>query len=200
MVCILHFLYIMQILKIQTAHIATQKIKDWTNRGLFSELKIVLPVNKNQKLYLNMNKEKKLVIIGITCGMAALGGIFIFASQGYVRQFNIFWPEEVRQTLEFRSENGRTVVVGTVGNAGTNPELIMRAGDYSYIITIINKDKKSHQFYVDGVNLKTKLLEPGQSDKIIIKSKDQATFNYYDVAEQKELLGTIRAVRVSLFE
>lgn len=147
-----------------------------------------------------MNSEKKFVIIGLAVGCIALIAIFGYASQGYVRQFNIFWPEEVRQTLEFQTQNGSTVVVGRIGNGGTNPDLIMRTGDYSYIITVVNKDTTSHQLYVDGVNLKTKLLEPDESDKIIIQSKNEATFNYYDIAKGKEFLGTIRAVHVTLIE
>ncbi|MEO9309967.1 MAG: hypothetical protein ABI337_06695 [Nitrososphaera sp.] len=147
-----------------------------------------------------VNSEKRFVIIALITGGVALIAIFGYASQGYVRQFNIFWPEVVRQTLEFQTLDGHTVVVGTEGNGGTNPELIMRAGDYSYIITVINKDTKPHQLYVDGVELKTKLLEPSDIDTITIISKKEETFNYYDVANGKELLGTIRAIRVTLTE
>ena len=147
-----------------------------------------------------MNSEKKFVLVGIVTGCIALIAIFGYASQGYVRQFNIFWPEEGRQTLEFRALDGRTVVVGTVGNGGTNPELIMRTGDYSYIITVVNKDTIPHQLYVDGVELKTKLLEPNESDKVKMQSKNEATFRYYDTANGKEFLGTIRAVHVTLIE
>lgn len=147
-----------------------------------------------------MNSEKKFIIIGLIGGFVALAAIFGYASQGYVRPFNIFWPEEVRQTLEFRALDGRTVVVGTVGNAGTNPELVMRTGDYSYIITVLNKDVVPHQLFVEGLNIGTKLLEPGESDKIILQSKNEVTFNYYDIAEGKEFLGTIRAVQVTPFE
>jgi hypothetical protein len=147
-----------------------------------------------------VDSEKRFVLIGIIVGGVALFAIFGYASQGYVRQFNIFWPEVVRQTLEFQTINGSTVVVGTKGNSGTNPELIMRSGDYSYIITVINKDTKPHQLYVDGVDLKTKLLAPSETDKITIISKNEDTFNYYDIANGKEFLGTIRAVRVTLTE
>ncbi|MEW6043138.1 MAG: hypothetical protein AB1608_02635 [Thermoproteota archaeon] len=147
-----------------------------------------------------MDSEKRFVLIGIIVGGVALVALFGYASQGYVRQFNIFWPEVVRQTLEFQTINGSTVVVGTVGNGGTNPELIMRSGDYSYIITVINKDAKPHQLYVDGVNLKTKLLAPTETGTITIISKNEDTFNYYDIANGKEFLGTIRAVRVTLTE
>jgi hypothetical protein len=144
-----------------------------------------------------VNSEKKFVIIGIVAGCIGLIAIFGYASQGYVRQFNIFWPEEVRQTLEFQTQNGKTVVVGTVGNGGTNPELIMRSGDYSYIITVVNKDTKPHQLYIDGFDKKTKPLEPDETDKITLQSKNEVIVNYYDISNGKEFLGTIRAVRVN---
>ena len=146
-----------------------------------------------------MNSEKRFVIIALVGGVLALGGIVLFAGQGYVRHVTIFFPEEVHQTLEFRNVNGTTVVVGTVGNSGTNPELISRT-EYAYVLTIINTDDKPHLFYVDTVDVKTKPLLPGQSDTITIKSKKEATFRYYDIADQKQLLGTIQIKRVTLTE
>ncbi len=146
-----------------------------------------------------VNSEKKLVILVLVGGVAALAGIVGFASQGYVRHVNIFWPEEIKQTLEFRDIDGQTVVVGTIGNSGTNPDLIART-EFAYILTIVNKDTKPHLFYVDTVDLKTKLLEPGESDSLVIKSKTEAIFHYYDIAEEKKLLGTIQIKRVTLTE
>ena len=147
-----------------------------------------------------VNNEKRFIIIGIIAGGIALVAIFGYVSQGYVRQFNIFWPEEIRQKLEFQTLDGRTVVVGTSGNGVTNPELVMRTGGYSYIITVTNKDSKPHQLYVEGFNLKTKLLQPGDTDTITLQSRDEVTFNYYDISNGKEFLGTIRAVHVTLIE
>lgn len=143
-----------------------------------------------------MQEEKKFVIIALICGFAALGGILGYASMGYVRVFNIFWPEEVRQTLEFRNVDGKTVVVGTVGNAGTNPDLIMRTGAFTYILTVKNADSVPHLLYVEGIDKSTKMLNPGDSDKISFKSNEETTFNYYDLADGKTLLGTIRATNV----
>jgi hypothetical protein len=147
-----------------------------------------------------MNSEKKFVIVGLSCGIFALFVIMFYAGMGHVRHVNIFWPEEINQTLEFRNLNGDIVVVGTVGNGGTNPELVMRTGDYFYIITVVNNDNVPHQLSVDGFNVSTKLLEPGESDKITLRTKNEATFNYYDTADDKKFLGTIRAVKVVLFE
>jgi hypothetical protein len=145
---------------------------------------------------LSVDSDKRFLIFGLVGGFVALVAIFGYASMGYVRPFNIFWPEEVRQTLEFRNVDGNTVVVGTVGNAGTNPPLIMRTGDYSYIITAINKDTIPHRLYVDGVNASTKLLQPDEDDVIVIRSRHDAKFNYYDTADGTKFLGTIQAVHV----
>lgn len=101
--------------------------------------------------------------------------------------------------MEFRNIDGKTVVVGTIGNSGINPELISRT-EFAYILTVINKDTKPHLFYVDTVDLKTKLLEPGQSDTIVIRSNKEDVFRYYDLAEEKQLLGTIQIKRVNLTE
>lgn len=146
-----------------------------------------------------MDSEKRFVIIALVGGFAALGGIILFAGQGYVRHVNIFFPEEIRQTLEFQNVDGQTVVVGTIGNLGVNPSLISRT-EFAYILTIKNADIKPHLFYVDPIGVKTKLLEPGQSDTITIQSKQEATLQYYDIAEKKQLLGTIQIKRVNLTE
>jgi hypothetical protein len=146
-----------------------------------------------------VNSEKKFVLIALVVAVAAFGGIVLFAGQGNVRHVNIFFPEEIRQTLEFRNIDGKTVVVGTIGNSGTNPDLISRT-EFAYILTIKNADTKPHLFYVDQIGIKTKLLEPGQEDTILIQSKKEAIFRYYDIAETKQFLGTIQIKRVTLTE
>lgn len=143
-----------------------------------------------------MNSEKKFVAIALVVAIAAFGGIILFVGQGNVRHVNIFFPETIRQTLEFRNINGQTAVVGTIGNAGTNPELIARVG-FAYILTVKNADTRPHLFYVDTIAIKTKLLEPGQEDTITIQSNKEQTFQYYDIAETKHLLGTIQIKKVA---
>jgi len=140
-----------------------------------------------------VQSEKKFVVVALVCGFVAMAAIMGYASMGYVRHMNIFWPEEIRQTLEFRSADGKAVVVGTIGNAGTNPDLIMRTGDFSYILTVRNGDDVPHQLYVEGVDVGTKMLAPGESETIVLKSRYEATYNYYDISNEKRLLGTITA-------
>jgi threonine dehydrogenase-like Zn-dependent dehydrogenase len=143
-----------------------------------------------------VDSDKRFVIVGLLCGFVALVVIMGYASMGNVRHVDIFWPERIKQTLEFRNVDGVSVVVGTVGNAGTNPDLIMRTGGFYYVLTVHNKDTKPHQLYVEGLDVSTKLLEEGVSDQIILRSNQEATFNYYDVADGKVLLGTITARHV----
>lgn len=144
-----------------------------------------------------MKGEKKFVVLAIVGGIVALAAIIGFAGMGNVRHVSIFWPEEVKQTLEFQTKDGKTVVVGKMGNSGTNPDLVMRTGDYTYVLTVVNRDTIPHQLYVDSVDIQTKLLMPGESDVLRIQLQNEMTFNYYDIADGKELLGTIRSVQVT---
>lgn len=144
-----------------------------------------------------MNSEKKFVVIALVGGFVTLIAVMGFASLGNVRHVDIFWPERIWQTLEFRDVDGQTVVVGTVGNSGTNPDLIMRTGDFFYILTVTNNDTVPHQLYIEGLDMSTKLLEAGASETITLTSKYEATYNYYDIAKEKQLLGTITAKYVT---
>jgi hypothetical protein len=72
----------------------------------------------------------------------------------------------------------------------------MRTGGFYYVLTVHNKDTIPHQLYVEGLDVSTKLLEEGASDQIILRSNQEATFNYYDIADGKVLLGTITARHV----
>ncbi len=144
-----------------------------------------------------MNSEKKFVVLALIIAIAAFGGIVIFAGLGNVRHVNILFPEQIKQTVEFRKIDGKAAIVGIIGNSGTNPDLISRTG-FAYILTVKNADTSPHLFYVDTIGLKTKLLEPGQEDTIVIISEEEVVLQYYDIADTKQLLGTIQIKRVGL--
>jgi hypothetical protein len=79
--------------------------------------------------------------------------------------------------------------------------MIMRIGDYSLELTVINEDDVPHMLYIDGVGVSTKVLPPGERDIISFQSPGEATYNYYDYfAENKEPLGQIRAIKVTTFD
>ena len=141
-------------------------------------------------------KDKKIIIIAIISGIIALVVIVGFIGQGNVRHVEIFYPEKVEQTIAFRDIDGEVQIVGIKGiGEDNNPTLIMRTS-FAYILTVINQGDKHHRLYIEGLDIQTDLLEPGQNDTITILPKDEGTYNYYDLRERLNLLGQIKAVQV----
>jgi hypothetical protein len=84
-------------------------------------------------------------------------------------------------TVSFRNIDGETKVVGITGNTQVNPTLVPRTeADTAYVLTVINMDNSLHMFYIDGLNLHTKILRPGESDTIAIYPKRGGVYDYYD--------------------
>jgi hypothetical protein len=89
----------------------------------------------------------------------------------------------------------------------TNPTLISRSGDDTvYALTVINQDNDLHMLYIDGLNLHTKILRPGESDTISIYPEEEGSYKYYDRLttikddrgkETMKLLGEFRIVKVA---
>jgi hypothetical protein len=145
--------------------------------------------------------EGKLVLIAIIGAMAAFGIALAIISGGAVRQSKIFLPEKTQDTIAFRNVEGQVKVVGTNGVAGINPTLTMRTGDFAMELTVINDDSNPHVLYIDGLNLSTKVLRPGDSQVLMFYSKGEATYNYYDWNHNNNNpLGQIRAVKVTMYE
>ena len=140
------------------------------------------------------------MLIAVVDCVSVLVLIVVFVSAGFVRQVPIFWKEEVRATVAFEEVNGELKVVGLIGNSDTNPTLVMKAGDSPYILTVINQDTKPHIFYVEGLGVHTKLLQPNENDTITLISKKESTYNYYDGLNPDKKIGQIIAARVELFE
>jgi hypothetical protein len=145
-----------------------------------------------------MKNNKKFLIISIIVGMVFFSLLITFIGQGNVRQVPIFFKEYMKATIAFRNIDGETKIIGLKGNAEINPTLVMRTGDFAYILTVINQDTVPHMFYVKGLEVHTKLLRPGENETITIYSKQPGTYNYYDRFEEK-LLGKIKAVKVGTF-
>lgn len=144
-----------------------------------------------------MKNNKKIFIGSIIGGMIFFFLLVGFIGQGNVRQVPIFFKEHMEATVAFRNIDGETKIVGLKGNADVNPTLVMRTGDFAYIITVINQDETPHMFYVEGLEVHTKLLRPGENDTITIYSKNPGTYNYYDRVEEKPI-GKIKAVKVGI--
>lgn len=142
-----------------------------------------------------------LVLAAVAGCVAAFAFLLIFVSGGAVRHVDIYLPEKTENTLAFREmEDGSVALVGIKGIAQVNPTMIMRTGDYALELTIINEDDQMHLLYIDGVNISSNVLRPGDSDVVTFYSKEEATYNYYDWGSGEEPLGQIKAMRVTAFE
>ncbi len=133
--------------------------------------------------------------------IAAFAILLVVVSGGGVRHVEIFLPEKTENTLAFRQVDGEVALVGIKGIAQVNPTMIMRTGDYSLELTVINEDSVPHMLYIDGVGLSTKVLQPGETDVISFQSPGEATYNYYDyLDDSREPLGQIRAIKVTAYD
>ena len=140
--------------------------------------------------------DKKLVIIGIVVGVVGLAAMIGFIGQGNVRHVSIFWQETVEQTVAFEDVNGEVQLRGIVGISGEpNPTLVSRTG-FAYILTVVNNGETNHRLYIDGLNVQTDLLDPGEQDTITIYPTEEGTYNYYDKRERLKLLGQLKIISV----
>ena len=133
--------------------------------------------------------DRKLIAIAIIVGVVGLATFIGFIGQGNVRHVEIFWTEKVEQTVVFEEIEGKVQIRGISGITGeANPHLISRTG-FAYILTVINNGEKHHRLYIEGVEVQTDLLEPGQKDTITIYPTEEGIYKYYDKRERLEHLG-----------
>ena len=143
-----------------------------------------------------MKREKLIIIVGLASGMAALVVMIGFIGQGNVRDVPLFYPEKVEQTVAFQEVDGKVQIVGITGVKGeANPTLLSRTS-FAYILTVINNGTTVHRFYIDGLNVQTDLLDPGESDTITVFPTKEGIYNYYDKRQYLNLLGQIHIVTV----
>jgi hypothetical protein len=125
--------------------------------------------------------EGKIVALGIIGMIAAFVIALTFIGGGGVRHVPITFNELIPATVAFRDIDGETKIVGITGNTQVNPTLVSRTGsDMAYVLTVINQDDELHMLYIDGLNLHTKILRPGESDTITIYPKGEGVYSYYD--------------------
>lgn len=143
-----------------------------------------------------MLTDKRFIIILIVAGIVALGVIIGVVGQGNVRHVQIFFPEKIEQTVAFHDVDGEVRLIGVLGIDGAeNPTLVMRTS-FAYILTVINDGDTEHRLYIDGLEVQTDLLNPGEKETITIFPKKEGTYNYYDKRQTIKLLGQIKAVSV----
>jgi hypothetical protein len=144
--------------------------------------------------------DNRLILFALVGGMAAFAILLVFISGGLVRQVSIFLPEKTYATVTFQKIDGEVRLVGIGGISGVNPTIIMRTGDFAMELIVVNQDSERHALYIDGLNISTKFLNPGESEVLTFYSKGEAAYNYYDYGAQDESLGQIRAVKVTIYE
>jgi hypothetical protein len=144
--------------------------------------------------------DGKIVLLALVGGMAAFAIALVFISGGGVRHVQIFLPEKSQFTVAFQNIGGEVKLVGIGGIAGVNPTILMRTGDFAMELTVVNQDSERHALYIDGLNVYTRFLNPGESEVLTFYSKGEATYNYFDYGKQDEPLGQIKAVKVTMYE
>ena len=138
-----------------------------------------------------MNKDKIIIVAALIAGVVSLIVLIGFIGQGNVREGPLYYPENVQQTVAFEEINGKVQLVGIKGVKGEpNPTLLSRTS-FAYILTVINNGTTFHRLYIDGLNVQTDLLEPGQNDTITIIPTEEGIYNYYDKRERLNLLGQL---------
>jgi len=143
-----------------------------------------------------MASDKKFLVIIIVVGVAALAMMIGAIGQGNVREVPLFYPEKIEQTVAFQEVDGKVMLVGKLGvKESNNPTLIMRTS-FAYILTVVNEGTTNHRLYIDGLEVQTDLLNPGENDTITIIPDEEGVYNYYDKRERSMLLGQLKAVTV----
>ncbi len=149
-----------------------------------------------ENVSVGMISDKRFIIILIIVGIASLGVIIGVVGQGNVRHVQIFYAEKIEQTVAFHDVDGEVRLVGVLGvNGEKNPTLIMRTS-FAYILTVVNDGNTEHRLYIDGLEVQTDLLNPGEKETLTILPKEEGDYNYYDKRQTTKLLGQIKAVSV----
>ena len=142
------------------------------------------------------SKDKALIVVAILVGVVALAGMIGFIGQGNVRHVEIFWQERVEQTVAFEDIDGMVQLQGISGIGGEpNPHLITRTS-FAYLLTVINNGDTNHRLYIEGLEVQTDLLEPGQSETLTIYPDKEGVYKYFDKREDLEHLGFLEVKTV----
>lgn len=140
--------------------------------------------------------NKQLVIVSIIGAITALIVMIGFIGQGNVRHVSIFWAEKIEQTVVFEDVDDKVQLRGIIGIGGDpNPVLISRTG-FAYLLTVVNNGNKEHRLYIEGLNVQTDLLAPGEQETLTIFPNDPGTYTYYDKRQYLQKLGQLEIVSV----
>ena len=102
----------------------------------------------------------------------------------------------VEQTVVFEDINGKVQLRGISGIAGDpNPHLITRTG-FAYLLTVINNGDINHRLYIEGLNVQTDLLEPGEQETLVIYPDKEGVYKYFDKRQWLKPLGILEVITV----
>ena len=76
-----------------------------------------------------------------------------------------------------------------------NPYLITRTS-FAYLLTVVNNGDKHHRLYIEGLDVQTNLLEPGQQEILTIYPETEGVYKYFDKRENLEHLGFLEVKTV----
>jgi len=143
-----------------------------------------------------MKKDTSFILASIAIGLAAFAILISFAGQGNVRHVQIYLPEQIQQTVAFQGD-GSIELSGIYGTREAhNPTLITRSGDFAYVLTVRNDGDSPHRLYIEGLEVQTDLLMPGEEDTITVYPRTPAIYDYYDKTERLTKLGQLKVVQV----
>ncbi len=142
-------------------------------------------------------KSKLMLLILIVVVISSFILFFGFIGQGGVRHVSIYLPEQIHSTISFQNIDNETKIVGLSGISGINPTLVSRT-DYDYILTIFNYDTIPHMFFIDGLNVNSKVIQPNQNVTMTVFSLQEGEYRYYDRFEPDKKLGDFKIVKVGL--
>lgn len=143
-----------------------------------------------------VSKDKTLIIVAILIGVVSLAAMIGFIGQGNVRHVSIFWQERVEQTVAFEDVDGNVHLHGISGIDGDpNPYLITRTS-FAYFLTVVNNGDKNHRLYIEGLEVQTDLLEPGQQETLVIYPIKEGIYKYFDKRQYLEHLGFLEVKTV----
>ena len=143
-----------------------------------------------------MKKDVSLILSAIAIGIASFAVLIAFTGEGNVRHVEIYLPEQIKQTVAFQGD-GSIDLTGVYGTSeANNPTLITRSGDFAYILTVRNDGDSPHRLYIEGLEVQTTLLMPGDEDTITVIPKKPGTYDYYDKTNSLKKLGQLKVVQV----
>ena len=143
-----------------------------------------------------MQSGKIVIILVIIGAMVALATIIGYVGQGNVRSVPMYYTEKVEQTVIFEEVDGQVQLRAILGvDSEPNPTLISRTS-FVYILNVINNGDDFHRLYIEGLNVQTDLLAPGENDTISVLATEEGVYNYYDKRQYLQKLGQLKIVTV----